>query len=306
MNEYGRLMLLFVIVGLMDCADLIFFREGILNFIEGVFMNKVILTAAAVLTMGVASFAMAGGLDTAPSQAHKGGLYVGAGLGYAKTTTPKNLFEKKNSLGGTGADEGIAIGQKSKFDHFAAAAHMGYLFPVTQNFLLGAELGYNYLPENKYTFGAAGVTAPKTDLVNGTIKYSQYSIDLLGVAKYYVTDEFNIFGKAGIAYVNQKVTQSFTEGNSGLDVQDFLKTLPSISSSEAKFLPKVAVGVGYNITQNVELTAQYSHTFGDKIHQIDEKGQLFDKKWNEQMLVNASKIPSNNEVLVGANYYFNI
>ncbi len=291
-------------------------------------MKKIVLTAVAALTMSVASFAMAGGsyqadpyqinsvdvasfanangLDqTGPSQVKHGGLYVGAAAGYATTTTPKNLFEDKNQL--NQFYQLTAIGQKSKVDNFAAAAHIGYLFPVTQNFLLGAELGYNYLPENKYTFGIASAFPgkdPKTALVNGTIKYSQYSLDLLGVAKYYVTDEFNIFGKAGIAYVNQKVTQSFTNGNPG--DPDLLKRLPSISSSEAKFLPKVAVGVGYNITQNVELTAQYSHTFGDKIHQIDEKGQLFDKKWNEQMLVNASKIPSNNEVLVGANYYFNI
>ncbi len=284
----------------MDCADLIFFREGILNFIEGVFMKKVILTAAAALTLGAASFAMAGGLDqTGPSQAKHGGLYVGGGLGYASTTLPKKIFTDDNTL--TSLFQ--AVNQANKFDNFAATVHMGYLFSVTQNFLLGAEFGYTYLPENKYTFDLQTLANPsiKPD-VTGTIKYNtQYSLDLLGVAKYYVTNEFNVFGKAGISYVNQEVIQSFAG-----QVSPGILT-KKLTKKKGKVLPKLAVGIGYDIAPNVELTAEYSHTFGDKIHQVGKGSQIVDSKFvNEQLLVDASKIPSNNEVLVGVNYYFNM
>ncbi len=266
-------------------------------------MNKVILTAAAVLTMGAASFAMAGGLDqTGPSQAKHGGLYVGGGLGYASTTMPKKIFADNNSLNAFFA----ANNQKNKFDNFAANAHIGYLFPVTQDFLLGAEFGYNYLPENKYTFDVVAPGSglnPNPILANGTIKYSQYSLDFLGVAKYYITDQLNVFGKAGISYVNQKVSQSFANDKA---LAAAFK-LPSVSKEKGKVLPKVAVGLGYNITTNIELTAQYSHTFGSKISQIKKGSSLVTGKNNgEQLLVNSSKIPSNNEVLVGVNYYFNM
>ena len=74
--------------------------------------------------------------------------------------------------------------------------------------------------------------------------------------------------------------------------------------------PRAISGIFFapkNITTNIELTAQYSHTFGSKISQIKKGSSLVTGKNNgEQLLVNSSKIPSNNEVLVGVNYYFNM
>lgn len=228
-------------------------------------MKKLVLTATAALALSAVSFAMAGGQDQNQVKKH-GGVYVGAGLGYADIDVPKGkttaTFPKVDN----------------NFNHFTANAHVGYLASVSQNLLVGAEVGYDYLPTLKSTF---------TDTAGDSVetKFTSYDFDFMGVAKYYLTDELNIFGKAGAAYMHSKLEATTTEGNSSSTVT---------AKNDGKFEPKVAGGLGYNITPNLEVTAEYDHTFGTNF-----------KDLNEASTASKSDQPSNNVVLVGLNYYFN-
>lgn len=242
---------------------------------EGVNMKKVLLSTAIVATLGCTTFAMAGGLDAKTQRAmQKGGAYVGADLGYTDMVLPSSIVVTDPATNISFAN------QTNDFKHFTVGAHVGYLAQVSEYFLLGAEVGYQYLPNTRYTFDqtSAGVTT------NGiSVKYSDYLFNLLAVGKYYVNNQFNVFAKAGIAYVNQKITLS----------QAASPNLVSNPSSE-KIKPQIAVGLGYNVTPNVEVTAQYSRVFGDTVEAVSNLNNL-----------KATNIPSSNSYLVGANYYFN-
>lgn len=247
-------------------------------------MKKLVLTAATVVAMGVASLALAGGQEQA--QVKRGGFYIGGGLGYADLGMPTNLISDQFI-------DSARTAQSSTLNHFTAGAHVGYLFPVTQQFLLGAELGYNYLPNTTYT-----ITNKTVSTNNDTeIKFSRYSLDLMGVAKYYVVDQFNVFAKAGVSYVKQKASADAT-----VVVQGLTLDTASVSKSSDQLQPKLAVGAGYNVLPNLELTAEYSHTFGDKFNSISQNSFDSDNNLKESSVTN---IASNNAVLVGVNYYFN-
>lgn len=231
-------------------------------------MKKVLLTAAVMVSLNAASFAMAGGAEQKPvsQQAPRGGLYVGVGAGWGALDVPLD-----STVGLSGA-----VSSSQKTNGFSGRVNVGYLAGVSQNMSLGGEAGYTYLPYTTNT-----VTMTSEDLTQTfSRKYDpRYVLDLLAVAKFYVTSELNVFGKAGIAYVNQKQTVS-TEG--------FYS-----SSTDGKVLPELAVGAGYNIAQNLEANLTYAHAFGDN---------------HESQIVASTTdyMPSFNTVMAGLNYTFNM
>jgi len=92
----------------------------------------------------------------------------------------------------------------------------------------GLELGGTYYPDS--TSQASGVK----------FKMDGYNVSLLGVLKYITCSGFDVFGKVGGAYVDQKLTA----------------TIPGIGSASVTgdtFAPEVALGVGYMFNQNVEM-----------------------------------------------------
>lgn len=226
-------------------------------------MKKVVLTTATLLALGTAGFALAGGPEVTPAEApsfsHPSGAYIGGGFGWGALSTPDSLLS--DSI----MNFWHITNMKNQANGASFRANAGYLFNITSNALAGVELGYQYLPQSQYTYNYP---------INGTnvVTYSDYLYDALVVGKFYVNDQVSLFAKAGAAYVEQKFQQ----------VND-----NNINSS--KFLPEVAVGAGYALTQNVEANLTYSHGFG---HNIKDN--------------NTTKIPSFNSVLFGLNYSFNV
>lgn len=231
-------------------------------------MKKLVLTAAAVVAMSTAAFAMADNsqypYQPQSQQAKHGGFYVGGSAGYGDVNLPEADKQDK------------AAGIKTDKSHITANAHAGYLFPVTDKFLLGVEGGYNYLPSWK-------VSGLDENGNPASIKLTSYSIDFLGVAKYYVTDQFDLFAKAGGTYLHETAKGSYVDKDGELQKGQ---------GSDGKVKPKIGVGAGYMIMPQLELTAEYSHTFGTNYTDKDRKST-------------DSDYPSNNAFLVGLNYYFN-
>ncbi len=99
----------------------------------------------------------------------------------------------------------------------------------------GIEAGYYMYPENKYE-------------LNGLqLNYEGKHGDLMGIGRYKFDSGWIVISKFGLAFVKQ-----VTSGNS------------SVNYSKQQTLPKITLGVGYELTNNWELNTQLSHVFGSK------------------------------------------
>ncbi|MBI2790880.1 MAG: outer membrane beta-barrel protein [Gammaproteobacteria bacterium] len=111
----------------------------------------------------------------------------------------------------------------------------GYLWENDEHFKYGLEAGF----ENFHSV--------KEDFHQIELKYHQFQIDTLGVIDYYPGKRLDLFVKAGAAYAKQ------TASMSALQI--------SGSGSYNKVFPKAVVGVGYNVTQNVNLNISLENNF---------------------------------------------
>ena len=231
-------------------------------------MKNIILASVAAISLGSASLALAGGPDqpiNTPSP--KGGLYAGISVGAGALDMPSDLMNSTNDQTVTNQDRQNNWG-------FAGRVEVGYLLDMRSDLLVGAELGYNYLPQTKYNLTLTDTTVTPASAQDTTIKYTDYSFDVLGVAKYLLQDGFNVFGKAGFAIVQQAAKT----------------TVDGVSSKNnlSKILPEMVVGTGYEINSNVEATLAYSHVFGDNISNT------------------TNDIPSSDTILFGVDYKFDV
>ncbi|WP_159084810.1 outer membrane protein [Dongshaea marina] len=176
--------------------------------------------------------------------------YVGVNLGWGGMQTNDKpidgLNQSSDSIGGV-----------------AGGINIGILAGDTP-FQYGAEMGYYTYADNTYNYDSIPLNA----------QYKGNYFDLLGVGKYSFSSGWNIFGKAGAAYVTQKLNANAD----GFNV---------IDDTQHKILPKVALGVGYDFTSNWSANLQFSQVFGHKAPQF--KGNItnlsdYDKVASVQML----------------------
>lgn len=92
------------------------------------------------------------------------------------------------------------------------------------------------------------------------VNTSGYLIDLLAVGKYYFNDQWNIFGKAGAAYVQQKLTVK----ENGVKKGTF---------KAHNIRPEIQAGIGYDVNQNLGFSLTYLYAYG-KRDQTNEKNNL--------------------------------
>lgn len=116
----------------------------------------------------------------------------------------------------------------------------GYLWDVNSCVSLGLEAGIfgnQDFKETVYYF-------------SDEFTYKRKGIDALAVADFSVTECFDVFAKAGAAYLKQ--TYAFRDMSSGVY---------SYSFSSTPIVPKAVLGAGYNISDNVNLNLSVGHEF---------------------------------------------
>ena len=69
-------------------------------------------------------------------------------------------------------------------------------------------------------------------------------------------------------------------------------------------MPKAVLGVGYNLTPNIELTASYGHTFGKTSAPKTLVNGTSSLQPPLEPLVDTTSVASSNEVMAGVNVYF--
>lgn len=121
----------------------------------------------------------------------------------------------------------------------------GYLWDLNDRFQIGLETGFSkYFKDLK---------ANGTDWWNDTswnARYKRWDVDLLGVVDFHATERFNLFAKAGAAYANQKTSASIFMQN----------TTYTYSDTDNIVSPKAVIGMGYDVTDNVNLNLSLNHT----------------------------------------------
>ncbi|ODN42317.1 outer membrane beta-barrel protein [Piscirickettsia litoralis] len=158
-------------------------------------------------------------------------------------------------VGQSGLPSQTALSATEKTDkHMGGRVAIGCSFELDQQLSLGAELGWGSYGRSDY--GSVG-------------PLDSSAIDLQAVGNFYINPQVSLIGKLGLAYSSLKVNNAFTDGN------------------RDEFNVIFGVGMGYDISQNLQFNVIYSHIFGHDVN-ID----------------NSSNTATINAVLLGIKYTF--
>ncbi len=177
------------------------------------------------------------------------GIYVTGQLGYANT----HMGDKTNIANinkNLPADSVVTPNDASDKDlannGLAGRIALGYQF--NQNFAL--EAGYLSLAQRKVD----GVAYKGINKL-GALKLQQNVVDLVAKGIVPICDKFNLYGKAGLAYINTNMKAT-------------VQTIPAATQTDLnkaanvarhKLAPEVALGVSYDITPNVSVDTSVTH-----------------------------------------------
>ena len=126
------------------------------------------------------------------------------------------------------------------FDDFSTRLSAGYMWATNPCLSYGVEAGYQFYSKQSER------------IFDYTFSYKRQSLDLLGVLDYKINQQFNVFAKAGAVLV----LQTFKLGDVyGVDSED-----------HNTVTPKAAIGVGYEILDNVQLNLSLNHEFEREYH----------------------------------------
>jgi len=218
-------------------------------------MKKLLVLAAAGL---VSSAALAGGVGSynaaAPALHSYTGIYIEGMAGYA-TTYYKNLV-------GTSASDDWTHGT----GNWSVGADVGYQW----NKYFSGELGGVYLFSSKYNDASA----------SGQVTFKPWTAYLAGKVAVPVVDNVSLFGKFGVGYVRQKVSQGAGTAMPGVANYD----------TGSHWGPMFGVGVAYHWTSNIYVDGQYLRFAGAV--KTDASGNK------------STYVPSPNVFLLGVGYKF--
>lgn len=156
----------------------------------------------------------------------------------------------------------------------------GYLFQVSPSFSVGPEFGYERYEDYNYSIQRSDGHLPE-------YTYKGHLFDLLAKNVYSFNSSFSMFGKIGVALV----TQSFVPGQL-ITQNDSTK----VSKSTSKVLPKIAIGLNYNITPQLSISTSLDSTFGGA--EVDPFGGKVSS------LADLTKVADVSAIMLGVNYSF--
>lgn len=154
---------------------------------------------------------------------------------------------------------------------------------------LGFELGYSFFDSSKSTVRSSILSVP----INAHATNKVSSVDLLGVYRYDVAEGLGVNLKAGIAYVMNKY-----EVKSALGGDQEVKLL---SSNSKNVRPKVALGLDYEVYEDVIIGVSYDFIAGrGKPYSFDRESMELD------LPKNSNYSPTIHAVSVGIMYTFQL
>lgn len=109
-------------------------------------------------------------------------------------------------------------------------------------------LGYKITPNVAMEVGFLQLQNGKTKAAHDlTTSSNQYALDVAAKGILPVTHNVNVYGKAGVAYLTTRLQTNDVNSNDALGI------------AKHKWAPEVAVGMSYDITQNVNVDTSFTH-----------------------------------------------
>jgi OOP family OmpA-OmpF porin len=186
--------------------------------------------ASGVLALVASTCSLANIVDTLASVQsvnNDPGLYVGLQAGVAKADYGNSVKDRVDEVRNHDSTEGGA----------ALRVLTGWNF----NQYFAAEAGYNFLPTNDYSTSTPVSGNQVTDF-----KEKTYAVDLVGKASLPLNEHFDIYAKAGGAYVKAKANE----------------TPSGYEATTSSIEPTYGLGVAYHVNQNVGLDASWTQIYG--------------------------------------------
>ena len=150
-----------------------------------------------------------------------------------------------------------------KNDTFPVAYHpiLGFNYTVSPNILIGAECGVFFMSI------ADGSNSRQVNPITKEV-YEVYKkileVPIMLRLKYQTHMGFNGLIKLGVAFthLSEKIHyREFERQPGGLEKQ--VKNIPNLETVKtSKFLPKIAIGLGFKLNEDVEIFSQYSYLHG--------------------------------------------
>lgn len=215
-----------------------------------------------LLLLSVASYASNNLNESSIATPHQKNFYLGAGIGAGV-----NYFSPSSATNVISA---------SNVEHAAMAYRFFGGYNLDKNFAL--ELGYtnfgyyqNSASGNSVcnTSGKCGLGSPNplagifNTEINDTNNISAYAIDLSTIARYNVTDDLNVFGRAGVNYLsatlNSKtiVSPQIPIGSTAIGPTINQNT----TASSSALLPLLGIGYEYNPNNFLGIRVEYDYYF---------------------------------------------
>lgn len=212
-------------------------------------MLKKVLTTA---LFGVSALGVAVANAAAP------GVYVTGQLGYAQThmknKTDISALENKQF-----PDASIDVDGKNNLGNNGLAGRLAIGYQFNQN--LAVEMGYLQLQQGKSgKITVSDKNDPQNILAQGHITLNQAAIDIAAKGIVPLANNFNLYGKVGVAYLNTTIDlkgKIKPTDQSEINGKVNLNDLANIKKSQ--WAPEVAIGVSYDLTQNVSIDTSWTH-----------------------------------------------
>ena len=184
---------------------------------------KRVIAVAAVAALGLS-------VAVAYADQNDGGFYVGVKGGYNNMKLPTGTETVQSTSN-----------VELKKDKYVLNAHVGYLYPVADQFLVGGQVGGSY-------YGAYKMASS-----SGSTKVSFASINLYAVGQYNIEQWF-VQGRVGAGYF----------------IDDMGKNAASLNNTyKEKWLAIAGASVGYFFTDNLSAELFYDHAFGKNMKLAD-------------------------------------
>ncbi|MCH9755523.1 MAG: outer membrane beta-barrel protein [Candidatus Rickettsiella isopodorum] len=167
------------------------------------------------------------------------GVYVTGQVGYANTqmgnkTDTANLLHNKDK----------AEANNLSNNGLAGRLALGYQF--NQNFAV--EVGYLQLGQRKVNV----LVSPE----QSSLKLRQNALDLVGKGIIPVSNNIDVYGKLGVAYLTSDIKETVKEGGHSTTTYD-LNDVAGVNKHQ--WAPEAAIGVTYDITPNVSVDTSWTH-----------------------------------------------
>lgn len=204
-------------------------------------------------------------LAGAPPEA--GQFFFGLGVGEAALNNDMYIY----SSDAAARQPAIAPQESSQYGGPAYSAYAGRVIASKNVDFLGSSLLNVSLQGDYICLGKYTVNVEYADSLSGYRKVDEAALDLLLASTLYWEDGFNLFARGGIARLQGRYEQA------GLRSPRQPGYIPPVERHTCvAYRPEIAVGLGYQISDHVNISVQYTSILGPQPDtSVDRFGEIY-------------------------------